>query len=79
LLDLKNYFVWGSFEFVAMLEGKIGKALSFRVQSGKKTVCTRKLVKKNGFNRIVVEMYFKYCEERTPLWLPLFNTQLSSV
>ena len=31
----KNSRVQGSYEFLAMLEGKIRKAFSFRVQSGK--------------------------------------------
>jgi hypothetical protein len=35
---LKILFVYGSFEFLAMLEGKIGKAPCFKVQSGKITV-----------------------------------------
>ena len=33
----KNIFVLGSYEFLAMIESKLEKALSFRVQSGKKT------------------------------------------
>ena len=35
----KILFVYGSYEFLAMLEGKIREAPFFRVQSGKITVC----------------------------------------
>ena len=33
--DYKNSFFYGSYEFLAMLEGKIGEAPFFKVQSGK--------------------------------------------
>ena len=37
--DFKTIFVYGSYEFLAMLEGKIKEASFFKVQSGKITVC----------------------------------------
>ena len=37
-LDLKNSFVLSSYEFLAMLEGNIGKGPFFRVQSDEFTV-----------------------------------------
>ena len=38
----KNIFVYGSYEFLAMLEAKIREAPFFKVQSGKITVCDDK-------------------------------------
>ena len=35
---LKILFVYGFYEFLAMLEGKIGEAPFFKLQSGKMTV-----------------------------------------
>ena len=57
----KNIFVLGSYEFLAMLEDKIRKGFSFRVQSGKITVWPLKVLNDsklytNGSSTFVVKI-----------------------